>query len=104
MASVGSLVVTAGEVSRMPGFRVAYYQQSLQEKLPFEVSALEYITSVSPAGTTEQIVRAQLGSFGLSGDIVLRKIGTLSGGQKSRIVLAQLTLNRLSRAIQPLDS
>jgi ATPase subunit of ABC transporter with duplicated ATPase domains len=89
-----SLFVTSGEITRMSGFRVAYYQQNLQEKLPFDQSPLQYMTSVAPSDSSEQVIRGHLGSFGLSGDIVLRQIGTLSGGQKSRIVLAQLTLNR----------
>lgn len=92
--SSSSLIVIDGEVSRMPGFRMAYYQQSLQDKLPYDQSPLQYLASVSPPDTSEQSTRSHLGAFGLSGDIVLRQIGTLSGGQKSRIVLAQLTLNK----------
>ena len=42
----------------------------------------------------EQTIRAHLGSFGLGGDLALRPIGILSGGQKARIVLASLTLTR----------
>jgi ATP-binding cassette subfamily F protein 3 len=89
-----SLVVLGGEITRLSGFRLAYYQQNLQDQLPFDKSPLEYMLSVCPSGTSEQVVRGHLGSFGLSGDIVLRPIATLSGGQKVRIVLSQLTLNR----------
>ena len=88
------LTVSAGEVTRMSGFRIAYYQQNLQDKLPYDQSPLHYMTEVSPPDSSEQVLRGHLGSFGLSGDIVLRQIGTLSGGQKARVVLAQLTLNR----------
>lgn len=78
----------------MAGFRIAYYQQNLAEKLPYEVTALEYMMTVSGPDSSEQLTRAHLGSFGLGGDFVVRQIGTLSGGQKSRIVLAQLTINK----------
>ncbi len=36
-------------------------------------------------------MRAHLGSFGVSGNLALQKIGTLSGGQKSRVVFATIT-------------
>ena len=89
-----SVVVTDGEVTRMSGFRVAYYQQNLADKLPYDKTALQYIMAIVGPECSEQLVRAHLGSFGLGGDLVLRQIGTLSGGQKSRIVLAQLTINK----------
>jgi ATP-binding cassette subfamily F protein 3 len=89
-----SVNVTAGEVSRMSGFRVAYYQQNLADKLPYDQSALVYMLALAGPDGSEQLTRAHLGSFGLGGDLVMRPIGTLSGGQKSRIVLAQLTINK----------
>jgi len=39
-------------------------------------------------GINQQVARAHLGSFGLSGDLSLRTINTLSGGQKCRVVFA----------------
>ena len=87
------VAVTHGEITRMPGFRVAYYQQNLADKLPYDATPLEYMLNVCEIGS-EQIARAHLGSFGIGGDLVMRQIGTLSGGQKSRIVLAQLTINK----------
>jgi len=39
-------------------------------------------------------IRALLGMFGLSGDIVFRPAGTLSGGEKTKLVLAQLVAGR----------
>lgn len=83
-----------GELFRMSGFRIAHYQQNLTDKLPYDLSALEYMMTIGGSEGSEQLTRAHLGSFGLGGDLVLRQIGTLSGGQKSRIVLAELTLNK----------
>ena len=94
MSAATSVTVTHGEITRMAGFRIAYYQQNLAEKLPYDATALEYMMRVSGPDSSEQITRAHLGSFGLSGDLVVRQIGTLSGGQKSRVVLAQLTINK----------
>ena len=39
-------------------------------------------------------IRGLLGMFGLSGDIVFRPSGTLSGGEKTKLVLAQLVAGR----------
>ena len=41
---------------------------------------------------SELEIRAHLGNFGLSGDIVLKPIGSLSGGQKTRQVRGQVLL------------
>merc|ERR1712151_276120 len=42
-------------------------------------------------GLSDQEVRNILGKFGISGDMALRTVSTLSGGQKSRIALAIIT-------------
>ncbi len=39
-------------------------------------------------------IRALLGMFGLTGDIVFRPAGTLSGGEKTKLVLSQLVAGR----------
>ncbi|MGZ4730163.1 MAG: ABC-F family ATP-binding cassette domain-containing protein [Acidimicrobiales bacterium] len=39
-------------------------------------------------------IRALLGMFGLTGDIVFRPSGTLSGGEKTKLVLSQLVAGR----------
>lgn len=41
----------------------------------------------------DEIIRNRLGNFGLSADLVDRPIGTLSGGQKSRVAFTILTWN-----------
>lgn len=43
---------------------------------------------------TELELRAHLGSFGLSGNLALQKIGSLSGGQKSRLSFAAVCVLR----------
>ena len=39
---------------------------------------------------SEQDARRALGSFDLKGDVPLQRLSTLSGGQRSRVLLAQL--------------
>lgn len=91
----GDVLLLAGEVSKHNSLRTAYFQQHQQECLPYDLSPLEYLHSVAPvASQNEQLLRAHLGSFGLSGDLALQQIGKLSGGQKARVVLAALTIHR----------
>ena len=42
----------------------------------------------------EQELRALLGSFGITGALAVQPIGTLSGGQKSRVVFATISYKR----------
>lgn len=45
-------------------------------------------------GLTEEEYRRHLGAFGISGPLALQKLGTLSGGQKSRVAFACLGLSK----------
>lgn len=45
-------------------------------------------------GKPEEEYRRQLGSFGVSGELALRPIDSLSGGQKSRVAFAILGMLR----------
>ncbi len=51
------------------------------------MTSVDFLRRHYPGGT-EQEYRAHLGRFGLSGDLGLNEISTLSGGQKSRLVFA----------------
>ncbi|NLV54863.1 MAG: ABC-F family ATP-binding cassette domain-containing protein, partial [Acidimicrobiales bacterium] len=45
-------------------------------------------------GQSESELRALLGMFGLTGDKVFQDAGTLSGGEKTKLALAQLVAGR----------
>jgi ATPase subunit of ABC transporter with duplicated ATPase domains len=56
---------------------------------------LLYLFSRNVLFTTHaQALRAHLGSFGVSGDLALQPMYTLSGGQKSRVAFAKLTFTK----------
>jgi ATP-binding cassette subfamily F protein 3 len=57
------------------------------------MSSVQFLQTKFP-GQTEQEYRSHLGSFGITGLTSLQKIGTLSGGQKSRVAFAVLSLQR----------
>jgi len=69
----------------------AYYDQEMRHLNP-QNSILDEVWQVEPWKTAGD-VRAYLGRFLFSGDEVLQAVGTLSGGEKSRVALAKLMLS-----------
>lgn len=47
---------------------------------------------VCAAGRTEEEYRHQLGGYGITGELATRPVASLSGGQKSRVAFAQMTM------------
>ena len=45
-------------------------------------------------GQHEEEYRRQLGRYGVIGDLALRPVKSLSGGQKSRVVMAVMSMTR----------
>lgn len=43
-------------------------------------------------GRPEEEYRHQLGRYGISGELAMRPVASLSGGQKSRVAFAQMTM------------
>lgn len=69
--------------------RIGVFDQDLAATLPGEATALEYVMGQAPrAGETR--ARSVLGALGLPGDMALRPITQLSGGEKARVALAAL--------------
>lgn len=69
------------------------FAQHQVDTLPLDISPVAYLARLFP-GQGEQAYRSQLGHFGLTGLTGLQLIGTLSGGQKSRVAFAILALQR----------
>ena len=68
-----------------------YLSQEFAETIPPEVSVFECAKRCSP-GSTEKMLRAQLGSFGFSADDIGKPAGVLSGGEKIRLAFLRLFL------------
>jgi ATP-binding cassette subfamily F protein 3 len=86
---LGELPPLTGEVRIGHGVRPAVYRQN-QEGLHGEASVLDAILSRSALTIGE--ARGLLGSFLFSGDDVEKKTKGLSGGERSRVALALLSL------------
>ena len=86
-----------GEVAPLKGkakigsrVKIGYFSQSY-ERLDPKQTLLENF--VAEYGFTEEHTRSMLGGMLFHGDDVFKEIGTLSGGQKARLVLLKLVLD-----------
>ena len=70
--------------------QIGYYAQG-HDLLHWDATVLEELTRVRPT-LGEAAARTLLGRFLFSGDDVFKRVGDLSGGERSRVALAQLTL------------
>jgi len=90
----GTLQETGGFVFRTRNLRLARFSQHHVDQLNMDQTPLVYLDHKFPLRDkdkcTEQDIRKHLGRFGLSGALALHSIVSLSGGQKSRVVLAEL--------------
>jgi len=80
---------TAGSVVLGANVELGYFSQHAMEILDPKKTIFETIQDVIPLATIG-VIRNLLGSFLFQGDDVEKKIENLSGGEKSRVVLATL--------------
>uniref|UniRef100_A0A8C0UY68 ATP-binding cassette sub-family F member 3 n=1 Tax=Cyanistes caeruleus TaxID=156563 RepID=A0A8C0UY68_CYACU len=92
------LKILMGELAPVRGIRhahrnlkIGYFSQHHVDQLDLNISAVELLAKKFP-GKTEEEYRHQLGSYGISGELAVRPVASLSGGQKSRVAFAQMTM------------
>jgi ATP-binding cassette subfamily F protein 3 len=90
---LGLIEPRKGQVIRNPKVRIGHFAQHHLDLLNAQQTSVEFMRTKFP-DKEEGLIRAHLGSFGLSGDKALQPIYTLSGGQKSRLALAWITYTR----------
>jgi ATPase subunit of ABC transporter with duplicated ATPase domains len=73
------------------GAQLGYYAQE-HEGIDEGVTVLEHMHRASTAD--DQQLRTMLGMFGLPGEMAFQDAGTLSGGEKTKLALAQLVAGR----------
>jgi ATPase subunit of ABC transporter with duplicated ATPase domains len=81
----------AGSLRLGHGVSLGYYAQE-HEGIRAGMSVLAHMREQSDA--EERALRALLGMFGLTGDIARQDAGTLSGGEKTKLALAQLVAGK----------
>jgi ATP-binding cassette subfamily F protein 2 len=86
---IGELQPTEGMVRAHQHLRIGRYHQHLQDQLDINLSPLEYLKKEYPdLAQTPEILRQQIGRFGITGKAQTTPIKFLSDGQKSRVVFA----------------
>jgi ATP-binding cassette subfamily F protein 3 len=86
----GRLQPMAGEIRRSRKLKVGYFAQHQQEELDLEATPLLAMERVARNLNPEKC-RAHLAQFGLDVLRVNTKIGSLSGGEKARLLLALMS-------------
>ena len=87
----GTLAPLSGEVVRGRHAEVGYFAQHQLEDLEQRHSPMQHIERAEP-GWREQQARDYLGQWGFGAAMIGRAAGSLSGGEKARLVLALIAL------------
>ncbi len=98
------LAAIGGEITEGKGLNIGYFaQQELDVLRPADTPIEHMIRLVRELGaagklgsqpTREQDLRAFLGMFNFSGDMVKQAVGSMSGGEKARLVLCMIVWQR----------
>ncbi|MCW7541240.1 ATP-binding cassette domain-containing protein [Aquabacterium sp. A7-Y] len=87
----------AGQITEGKGLAIGYFAQQEMDVLRADESPLQHMIrlakDVGPAAR-EQELRDFLGSFRFVAEMVNQAVGTMSGGEKARLVLAMLVWQR----------
>ena len=84
---------TLGTAEWSGGVSVGYYAQE-HEGISAGLSLVEHMTTAATDELSEREMRSLLGMFGLTGDKAHQDASTLSGGEKTKLALAQLFAGR----------
>jgi ATP-binding cassette subfamily F protein 3 len=79
-----------GVVRKSSKLRVGYFSQQQEEELDLEGTPFEHMRRLMPDAAPTK-VRAQLGRFMFSGPKADQTVGSLSGGEKTRLLFALMT-------------
>ncbi|MEI6702228.1 MAG: ABC-F family ATP-binding cassette domain-containing protein [Deltaproteobacteria bacterium] len=85
----GQTEATAGSVTIGANVEIGYFSQHAMELLDPKKSVFETLQDAMPLANIG-VIRNLLGAFLFSGDAVDKRIENLSGGEKSRVVLATI--------------
>jgi ATP-binding cassette subfamily F protein 3 len=88
---IGKLSPTSGLISQNPRLRIGFFAQHHVDALDLTTSAVGFMAKTYP-GKQDEEYRRHLGAFGITGMTGLQKMELLSGGQKSRVAFACLSL------------
>jgi ATP-binding cassette subfamily F protein 3 len=85
----GGLTPVRGEIRTHPDMKLGYFGQTNIQRLDPKLTIEEEIEQTNPALTRTQ-VRNICGTMMFGGDLALKKVAVLSGGEKSRTLLGKI--------------
>ena len=88
----GALTPDSGDIQLGASLKMGYFAQQALDLLNPELTVWEQIEKDFPHESIG-VLRNLLGAFQFSGDDVEKKIRALSGGEKTRLVMARMLLN-----------
>ncbi|XP_026062857.1 ATP-binding cassette sub-family F member 3 [Carassius auratus] len=88
---MGELTPVNGTRYAHRNLKIGYFSQHHVDQLDLNVCSIELLLKRFP-GHTEEEYRHQLGGYGITGELATRPVASLSGGQKSRVAFAQMTM------------
>jgi ATP-binding cassette subfamily F protein 3 len=88
---LGEIPALSGRVSLGANVEVGRFAQHQVEVLRLEKSVVDEFRASVPEKAGKNL-RTYLGAFGFSGDAVERKVGDLSGGERTRLALGKLMI------------
>ena len=88
---IGQLQPTSGLISQNPRLRIGFFAQHHVDALDMNASAVGFMAKNYP-GKQDEEYRRHLGAFGITGTTSIQRLSLLSGGQKSRVAFACLSL------------
>jgi ATP-binding cassette subfamily F protein 3 len=99
-----ALAPISGEMTEGKGLNIGYFAQQELDVLRPADTPLEHMIrlvkdltaagKISGQATREQDLRSFLGMFNFSGDMVKQAVGSMSGGEKARLVLCMIVWQR----------
>ncbi|MFH0855969.1 MAG: ABC-F family ATP-binding cassette domain-containing protein [Candidatus Omnitrophota bacterium] len=89
----GVIDIDGGERLIGPNVDIGYFSQTRMDILSPENTVLQEAYSAAPGYRTEEALRTILGAFLFTGEDAEKKVKVLSGGEKSRLILAKLLIN-----------
>ena len=99
-----ALTPVKGEIVEGKGLNIGYFAQQELDVLRPQDTPLEHMIrlaretqaagKLSNQQTNEQSLRSFLGTFNFSGDMVKQAVGSMSGGEKARLVLCMIVWQR----------
>jgi ATP-binding cassette subfamily F protein 3 len=90
----GKLEAMAGAFKWGHEVRIGYYAQHVYASLNANMTVLQHLEKCADGNVKTQPILDMAGSFLFRGDDVQKKISVLSGGERSRLVLAGLLLGK----------